>query len=152
MKTTLTQVGGRIIGNLIFGDQGTAIGDAGSSLLTLKFSRDDESESDLIGMELAARAGYNPAAGITLWEKMGRAARGAPPQWLSTHPASDSRIKHIQDNLKDVQGLYERARATKAQGLPPAAPGITPGIAPGFKGPAGPARTPLTGPPSGPRN
>ena len=49
---------------------------------------------------------------------MAASARGAPPQWLSTHPASESRIKHIQDNLKDVQGLYERARAAKAQGLP----------------------------------
>ena len=57
-----------------------AIGAAGSSLLTLKFSRDDEKEADLIGMELAARAGYDPAAGITLWRKMEAAAKGAPPQ------------------------------------------------------------------------
>jgi predicted Zn-dependent protease len=113
VKTTLTRVSGQIIGGILFGDQGAEIGAQGSSLLTLKFSRDDEKESDLVGMELAARAGYNPAAGITLWEKMGRASRGAPPQWLSTHPASDTRIKLIQDNLKDVQGLYERARAAK---------------------------------------
>jgi predicted Zn-dependent protease len=63
-----------------------------------------------VGMELAARAGYNPAAGVSLWEKMGAANKGAPPQWLSTHPSSTSRIQTIKDNLKDVQGLYEAAK------------------------------------------
>lgn len=123
VKGALTQVATRVLANIVFGEQGDQIGAAGGTLLTLKFGRDDESESDLIGMELAARAGYDPAAGITLWQKMAQAARGAPPQWLSTHPASESRIKHIQDNLKDVQGLYQRAKAAKAQGLPsPAGP------------------------------
>ena len=67
-------------------------------------------------MELAARAGYNPASGIGLWQKMSAANKGAPPQWLSTHPAGNTRIKSIQDNLKDVQGIYERALAAKTQG------------------------------------
>ena len=125
-KNTLTNVGGRIIGSLIFGGgAGELIGAAGGNLLTLRFSRNDELESDLIGMELAARAGYDPAAGITLWEKMSAAAKGAPPQWLSTHPAGDTRIKIIKDNLKDVVGLYERAKAAKASGgpMPPPFPG-----------------------------
>lgn len=118
-KTTLTNVGGRIIGSLIFGGgAGEAIGAAGGNLLTLRFSRGDELESDLIGMELAARAGYDPAAGISLWQKMSAAAKGSPPQWLSTHPAGDTRIKLIQDNLKDVVGLYERAKAARAAGTP----------------------------------
>jgi len=118
-KNTLTNVGGRIIGSLIFGGgAGEAIGAAGGNLLTLRFSRGDELESDLIGMELAARAGYDPAAGISLWKKMSAAARGAPPQWLSTHPAGDTRIKLIQDNLKDVVALYERAKAARASGAP----------------------------------
>jgi predicted Zn-dependent protease len=118
-KTTLTNVGGRIIGALIFGGGvGEAIGAAGGNLLTLKFSRDDEIEADLIGMELAARGGFDPAAGITLWRKMSAATGGAPPQWLSTHPAGESRIKVIESNLKDVVGLYERAKAAKAAGTP----------------------------------
>jgi len=122
-KTTLTNVGGRIIGSLIFGGgAGELIGAAGGNLLTLQFSRNDELESDLIGMELAARAGYDPAAGISLWEKMSAAAKGAPPQWLSTHPAGDTRIKIIKDNLKDVAALYERAKAAKASGGPMPAP------------------------------
>ena len=119
-KTTLTNLTGRIVGLLLFGQGGDILGAAGSNLLTLKFSRDDEREADLVGMELAARAGFDPAAGITLWEKMSAAARGAPPQWMSSHPNSESRIALIKDHLKDVQPLYEKARAAKASGkLPP---------------------------------
>jgi predicted Zn-dependent protease len=71
-------------------------------------------------MELAARAGFDPAAGVTLWKKMSAAARGAPPQWMSSHPNSESRIALIKEHLKDVQPLYEKARVAKAGGkLPP---------------------------------
>ena len=61
-----------------------------------KFSRDDESEADLVGMELAARAGYDPHAGVTLWQKMAAASKGAPPQFLSTHPSGPTRIRDIE--------------------------------------------------------
>jgi predicted Zn-dependent protease len=119
-KTTLTNLTGRIVGLLLFGQGGDILGAAGSNLLTLKFSRDDEREADLVGMELAARAGFDPAAGVTLWEKMSAAARGAPPQWMSSHPNSESRIALIKEHLKDVQPLYEKALAAKAGGkLPP---------------------------------
>jgi predicted Zn-dependent protease len=86
-----------------------AVAAQGANLLTLKFSREDESEADLVGMELAARAGYNPQAGVTLWQKMDAANKGAPPQWLSTHPSGSARIKDIQANLPKVHPLYERA-------------------------------------------
>jgi predicted Zn-dependent protease len=118
-KSTLTNLTGRIVGLLVFGQGGDIIGAAGSNLLTLKFSRDDEREADLVGMELAARAGYDPAAGITLWEKMNAAARGGPPQWMSTHPSGESRIQLIKDHLKDVRPLYERAKAAKGAGRAP---------------------------------
>ena len=84
----------------------------GANLLALEFSREDESEADLVGMELAARAGYDPRAGVTLWQKMGAANKGAPPQWLSTHPSSKSRIAEIQANLPKVMPLYQRALAS----------------------------------------
>ena len=87
------------------------IASGGANLLTLEFSRDDESEADLVGMELAARAGYDPRAGVTLWQKMGAANKNAPPQWLSTHPAGTRRIADIEANLPKVMPLYERARA-----------------------------------------
>ncbi len=140
-KSTITNVGSRVIGALIFGQAGEAIGAGAGNLLTLKFGRDDEKEADLVGMELAARAGYDPAAGVTLWEKMASASKGAPPQWLSTHPASDTRIQLIKDHLKDVASLYERGKAERAargSGSPASA-------APGALGP-GRAGSPLPGP------
>ena len=78
-------------------------------LANLRFSRGDESEADLVGIELSARAGYDPAAAVRLWEKMMAASQGAPPQWLSTHPANATRIRDIQANLPKVAGLYARA-------------------------------------------
>lgn len=86
-----------------------AVARQGANLLTLKFSREDETEADLVGMELAARAGYNPRAGVSLWQKMSAANKGAPPQWLSTHPSGASRIKQIETNLPKVMPLYERS-------------------------------------------
>lgn len=86
------------------------IASGGANLLTLEFGREDESEADLVGMELAARAGFDPRAGVTLWQKMGAASKGAPPQWLSTHPSGKTRIAEIQANLPKVMPLYERAR------------------------------------------
>ncbi len=82
----------------------------GANLLTLKFSRDDETEADLVGMEIAARAGYDPRAGVTLWQKMSAANKGAPLQWLSTHPSGNTRIEEIQANLPKVMPLYERTK------------------------------------------
>jgi predicted Zn-dependent protease len=113
-KVNLTNIGSRLVGGLLFGQAGELVGAAGSSLAALKFSRNDETEADLIGMELAARAGYDPRAGITLWQKMSKAAGGAPPQWLSTHPSGTTRIKTFRNNLKDVMPLYERARAARS--------------------------------------
>ena len=67
-------------------------------------------EADLVGMELAARAGFDPRAGVTLWQKMSAANKNAPPQWLSTHPSGTTRIHEIEANLPKVMPLFERAR------------------------------------------
>lgn len=114
-KVTLTNAGALAVGLLIGGNVGE-LARQGGGLLSLKFNRDDERDADLIGMELAARAGYNPAAGITLWEKMSKVARGTPPPWLSTHPTGEDRITRMKQNMKYVIPLYERAKA----GKPPA--------------------------------
>jgi predicted Zn-dependent protease len=86
-----------------------AVARQGANLLTLKFSREDETEADLVGMELAARAGYDPRSGVSLWQKMSAANKGAPPQWLSTHPSGSTRIKEIEANLPKVMPLYEKS-------------------------------------------
>ena len=111
-KTTLTNVGTLAVGLVIGGNVGE-LARQGGGLLNLKFNRDDERDADLIGMEIAARAGYDPEAGITLWQKMAQVARGAPPTWLSTHPSSDDRIRRMKAATKDVAKLYERAKANR---------------------------------------
>ena len=76
----------------------------------LKFSRDDETEADIVGLDIAARAGFDPRAGITLWQKMGMINKNAPPQWLSTHPAGPSRIAEMKKHLPEVMPLYAHAK------------------------------------------
>ena len=86
----------------------------GEQMLSLVFSRDDESEADLVGMELAARAGYNPAAGVTLWQKMGAASKGAPPEFLSTHPSGPTRIKRHPGQPAEGGRALRARRQTRA--------------------------------------
>jgi len=74
----------------------------------LPFSRDQESEADQIGLELMARAGYDPRAAVTLWNKMSAAASSGQPKFLSTHPAPKERIKDIEKNLPRVLPLYAK--------------------------------------------
>ena len=68
---------------------------------------------------IAARAGYNPAAGVTLWQKMAEASKGAPPQFISTHPSGPTRIHDIEVNLPKVKPLYERAPKPAQRFEPP---------------------------------
>jgi predicted Zn-dependent protease len=121
-KNTATQLGLGIGAALLgLGSTGRAIGDLGGQLLTLSFSRDDESQADRLGMILAAKAGYNPRAGITLWKKMMGAAKGAPPQFLSTHPASETRIRDIEALLPRVEPIYAAAEKPPQRFGPPPA-------------------------------
>lgn len=112
VTTGLARAGGAVASALwgIDPNLTDSVARGGANLLTMSFSRGDESEADLVGMELAARAGYNPSAGVTLWRKMSAASKGAPPQWLSTHPSGKTRIKEIEKNLPRVEPLYEQAK------------------------------------------
>lgn len=110
-KSAATNIGANILSQLLgAGAIGQQVIGGGAQLLSLNFSRADESEADLVGMELGARAGYDPRAGITLWQKMSAASKGAPPQWLSTHPSGSTRIAEMERNLSKVMPLYERAQ------------------------------------------
>jgi len=112
-KTQATGIGLSLAARLLgLGDLGDVAANIGTQLLTLNFSREDESEADLVGLELAARAGFAPQAGASLWRKMAEAAgaSGGNLAFLSTHPSGPQRIRELQANESKVQGLYEQAR------------------------------------------
>lgn len=87
-----------------------------SVMFTLPNSRTHETEADRMGVELAARAGYDPRAAVTLWQKMGAAEQGnAPPEILSTHPSVASRIGDLQAAAQKVMPLYEQSKGNAAR-------------------------------------
>lgn len=115
-KNSATSLGISLGAQLLgLGDVGNYAARLGGQLLSLRFSRNDESDADLVGLEIAARAGYNPQAAVALWEKMGNAtgnnANGL--SFLSTHPSGPERIRELQRNVPSVQGLYQAARRSR---------------------------------------
>jgi Zn-dependent protease with chaperone function len=106
-------IGAQLLG---LGDLGNVAANLGTQLLTLKFSRDDETEADLVGLELAARAAYDPQAGVTLVAEDGTKASGGSGgpglNFLSTHPSGPERIEALQANVPKVMDLYSKARGS----------------------------------------
>lgn len=86
---------------------------ASKYILTLPFSRTMETESDIIGMELMARAGYNPQGAISIWKKMNAISKSNPPEFISTHPSDETRIANLEEELPKVMPLYEKAKNKK---------------------------------------
>lgn len=99
--------------SLITGIQGPAL-DASNMVMQATFilpnSRTHEQEADRMGVELAARAGYDPYAAVKVWQKMNEISKGAPPEILSTHPSNASRIKDLKHYAKLVEPLYLKAK------------------------------------------
>ena len=113
-KNQATSIGISLGAQLLgLGDIGSAAARVGGQLLGLKFSRNDESDADLVGLELAARAGYNPQAAVSLWRKMGEATGQGGVGFLSTHPTGPDRIRQLEGNVPRVMGLYEQSRRRK---------------------------------------
>lgn len=92
------------------------LGNVGGSLahkvievtLTLPNSRTHETEADRMGVELAARAGYNPYDAVRVWQKMAKITKGAPPEILSTHPSNETRINDLKKYSEKVKHLYKK--------------------------------------------
>jgi Zn-dependent protease with chaperone function len=107
----LLSIGAQLFG---LGQLGDVAANIGTQLLALRFSREDEIEADLVGLELGARGAYRPEASVSLWEKMGRASGGNQgPAFLSTHPTGPDRMARLRDNVPKVSGLYQQAVARR---------------------------------------
>lgn len=100
---------GKITSAELDGIVGPDVAQEGARLLSLKTMRDGEREADLIGMELMARAGYDPRAAIEFWERMiaERGSASSTQQWRSTHPTTEIRIQRLQDSLLRTYPIYE---------------------------------------------
>lgn len=80
--------------------------------IILPFSRVHESEADLIGLELMAKAGFKPEESVKLWQNMAKAGSGGTPQILSSHPVPENRIKALQQNMAKAEALYQAKQAS----------------------------------------
>jgi metalloendopeptidase OMA1, mitochondrial len=85
----------------------------------LPFSRKHESEADRVGLELMAKAGYDPRAGVRVWQKMSQMGGKQPPEWLSTHPSHETRIQDLQARMDEAVAVYELTRHASVAKLPP---------------------------------
>lgn len=122
-----TQVGALVLSALLanrndpnsFGRNADALSTAAALAITLPNSREGEEEADQIGIELAARAGFDPRAAVSLWEKMQKQEKVSPPQFLSTHPSNETRIQNLSALVPKVDHLYQLAKAGKpTEGVP----------------------------------
>jgi predicted Zn-dependent protease len=115
----ITGIGGAIASALT-GYDVRGLANTAGQMYVLKFSRDEEREADLVGLDISARAGFDPRAGITLWNKMAALNQnGAPIEILSTHPGGEHRIEQIESHLNVLLPLYARAKGTSVDRLPP---------------------------------
>jgi len=92
-------------------------GEVASVTFGLPHDRQQEAEADVMGLELMARAGYDPHEAISLWKKMMSAEKSAPPQFLSTHPASANRIAELESHMPQVVPLYLAAAPKNSSAL-----------------------------------
>ena len=110
MSRAMAMQGGVLIGSIVAGQDLSALTPVANIALTLPNSRTGETEADRYGIELAARAGYDPRAAVRLWEKMSAASGNGPPQFLSTHPSPDNRIQVLNELVPKMMPIYEKAR------------------------------------------
>jgi predicted Zn-dependent protease len=107
----LISIGSAILGVGDLGQQGAQYAYMG--LVGLPNSRAHETEADRIGVELGARAGYDPRAAVTLWQKMGQVGGSEPIKFMSTHPSREDRLADLEVYSQRVMPLYEQARKNR---------------------------------------
>lgn len=113
-ETMASQVGSVLV-QATTGINGDLVGMATNAFILLPFSRTHESEADLLGLDLMAGAGFDPRQAITLWQNMARAGGGKPPEFMSSHPSDETRIRQISERLASAMPIYEQARAAGLQ-------------------------------------
>ena len=110
MSRAMAMQGGLQLGSIIAGRDLSVLAPVANVALTLPNSREGETEADRYGIELAARAGFDPRAAVRLWEKMSAAGSNNTPQFLSTHPSPDNRIMTLNALVPKMMPIYEKAR------------------------------------------
>ncbi|MDB5962371.1 MAG: peptidase [Massilia sp.] len=124
VKGTGTQLASRLIGAGVAAYFGIdprvtdSVAQQAGQFVVLKFSRDDEREADLVGLDLAARAGYDPRAGVALWQKMAALGKRQPLEFMSTHPSGADRIARINAHMNVLLPRYARAKGVQGAQLP----------------------------------
>lgn len=117
-QSEISNLGANVVSQLTgFGNLGNADIGVNARLLSLRFSRLEETEADLIGMDIGARAGYDPRAAITLWRKMGTVLE-AGDEFTSTHPSGRSRIAVLEAHMAEVMPLYAKAMNMPMERIP----------------------------------
>ncbi|HVJ18966.1 MAG TPA: M48 family metallopeptidase [Polyangiaceae bacterium] len=118
VSQTLLAEGGMTAASAALGSEGTthdvamaALGIGAQFGVLMPFGRTQESEADVVGLEYMARAGFDPRGAVQLWQNMAAAEGGSPPEFLSTHPSSESRIHDLEKRMPSAWKLYEAARS-----------------------------------------
>ncbi|MBV8273157.1 MAG: M48 family metallopeptidase [Cupriavidus sp.] len=118
-QAEISNLGANVVSQLTgFGNLGNMDIGSNAKMLSLRFSRQEETEADLIGMDIAARAGYDPRAAVTLWQKMGTVLK-AGDEFTSTHPSGRNRIAVLEAHMNEVLPLYAKAINMPMDKLPP---------------------------------
>ena len=117
----VARIGGALVSSIFGIDPNITgtIANYGAQFAGLKYSRDDEREADLVGLDISARAGYDPRAGIVLWRKMALLEKRTPIELLSTHPGGTNRIADMEAHMNVLLPVYARTKGTTAAKLPP---------------------------------
>lgn len=108
-QSSITQGGLSVLQGMGYETAAGALGAGATYGVILPFSRKHETEADIIGLDIVAKAGFNPQASVALWEGMKAASGDKPPEIMSTHPSDDRRIKDLQDRMPQALTFYQAA-------------------------------------------